>query len=197
MVKCDDKRVIACCEDFLLSQCSLDLVSLDHFLLAQNYCQVSKLDNHIPRRCLPFMAYNLLLFFSRTKYTFPTSPLPINLILSKLPGPTSTFRTLMEFELYVLRKANVFRRFGGCKFPSPSCVGTPRLFEEIGIVAPFESTKASVLLPELWAKGCFPSSAVAGRSPPASVFENKPCAFGALATLLSFRANSSLPAIVA
>lgn len=50
-------------------------------------------------RPLPFIAYNRADFFSRTRYTLPTSPFPINLILSKLPGPTSTFRTLMELEL--------------------------------------------------------------------------------------------------
>lgn len=48
---------------------------------------------------MPFIAYSLLDFFSCTRYTFPTSPLPISLILSKLPGPTSTLRTLIELEL--------------------------------------------------------------------------------------------------
>ncbi len=64
------------------------------------------------------MAYNRLLFFSLTKYTLPTSPFPINLILSKLAGPTSTFRTLMEFELYVRLNAMTFLKFGGCFIPS-------------------------------------------------------------------------------
>jgi hypothetical protein len=39
---------------------------------------------------IPFMAYNLPVFFSRTRKTFPTSPRPSNLIFWKLPGPTST-----------------------------------------------------------------------------------------------------------
>src|SRR5271156_217008 len=62
---------------------------------------------------IPFMAYSRLDFFSLTRYTFPTSPFPINFILSKLLGPTSTFRTLIEFELYVLRKAMDWRNWPG------------------------------------------------------------------------------------
>ena len=36
----------------------------------------------------------------------PTSPLPMSLILSKLCGPTSTSRILIELDLYVLLKAS-------------------------------------------------------------------------------------------
>lgn len=39
---------------------------------------------------LPFIAYSLSLFFSLTRYTLPTSPLPSILIFEKLDGPTST-----------------------------------------------------------------------------------------------------------
>lgn len=44
-----------------------------------------------PYNGAPFMAKSLLVFFSRTRYTFPTSPLPSILILWKLAGPTSTY----------------------------------------------------------------------------------------------------------
>jgi hypothetical protein len=54
-----------------------------------------------------------------------------------------------------------------------------------------------MLVLAFWANGSFPSSAVAGLSALPFEFENMPCAFGALATLLNFRANSSFPAIVA
>jgi hypothetical protein len=66
---------------------------------------------------VPFIAYSRLDFFSRTKYTLPTSPLPINLILSKLPGPTSTLRTLIELELYVRRNATDWRIWPGEGMP--------------------------------------------------------------------------------
>ena len=74
----------------------------------------------------PFIANNFPLFFSRTRYTFPTSPLPSSRIFWKLLGPTSTCkkrhayeqrhmsnernrrltcRTLIEWLEYVLRNA--------------------------------------------------------------------------------------------
>lgn len=62
---------------------------------------------------IPFMANNLLDLFSRTRNTFPTSPFPIILIISKLPGPTSTSFTLIELELYVLGKPFGFLGFPG------------------------------------------------------------------------------------
>lgn len=37
MVESDDEWMIACCQNFLLGKCSLDLVPLDHFFLVQ-YC---------------------------------------------------------------------------------------------------------------------------------------------------------------
>ena len=139
------------------------------------------------------MAYSRLLFFSRTRYTLPTSPLPISLILSKLDGPTSTFRTLMEFELYVLLNAIELSRFGGCRAPSPSCAGTAR--EPAS--ATWSSARATILVPAFCARGSLLSSAVAGRSGSPLPLKKRPWALGALATLLSFRANSSLPAMVA
>jgi hypothetical protein len=78
---------------------------------------------HRASRYSPFIAYNLLDFFSRTKYTLPTSPLPISLILSKLPGPTSTLRTLIEFELYVLRNATDWRIWPGVGMPLDKSTG--------------------------------------------------------------------------
>lgn len=127
----------------------------------------------------PFMAYNRLLFFSRTKYTFPTSPLPSSLILSKLPGPTSTFRTLIEFELYVRRNAWFFIRSGTAS-PTPLDVGTRRFPVEEDPLArmpvAFELEGTSLWLP--------------------SFFVNKPWALGAEATRRSFRASSSFPACV-
>jgi hypothetical protein len=38
----------------------------------------------------PFIAKSLSVFFSRTRYTRPTSPFPSILIFKKLDGPTST-----------------------------------------------------------------------------------------------------------
>lgn len=73
---------------------------------------------------VPFMAYSRLDFFSRTRYTLPTSPFPISLILSKLPGPTSTFRTLIELELYVLLKATALRIWPGEGTPFTVSTGT-------------------------------------------------------------------------
>lgn len=51
--------------------------------------------------------------------------------------------------------------------------------------------------PERTARGSFPSSAVCGLSPFVLLTVKRPCALGADATLLSFRASSSLPAVTA
>jgi hypothetical protein len=137
------------------------------------------------------MAYNRLDFFSRTKYTLPTSPFPINLILSKLPGPTSTLRTLIELELYVRRNATDWRIWPGEGIP---------LIASSGDRWPWSCETVSTMLSvdELgWCRtGCLPSSAVWGR-PSDLLDENRPCALGAEATRRSFRASSSFPAAVA
>lgn len=191
MVESNDKRVVACGEDLLLSKGPLDLIPLDHFLLAE-HCESQRPSS---RPCsvqnVPFMAYNLPDFFSRTRYTLPTSPLPINLILSKLPGPTSTLRTLMEFELYVLLKATALRSWPGEGMPLGGETG--RRWPPFG-----GSTMLRVVLFACSVKltGCFPNSAVDGRSL-GFLLENRPCALGAEATRRSLRANSSLPALVA
>lgn len=52
-----------------------------------------------------FIANSLSVFFSRTRYTLPTSPLPKSLTLWKLFGPISTLRTRIEDDEYVRRKA--------------------------------------------------------------------------------------------
>lgn len=187
MIKGDDEWVVACCKDLLLCQRPLDLVPFDHFLLAQD-C--------IPSACVcfprmiiePFMAKNLVDFFSRTKYTFPTSPFPINLILSKLPGPTSTFLTLMEFELYVLLKAIDCRIW-------PADGTLPA--SSTGKWCPFKgSTMLNADSFLCCTNGSLPISAVDGLSLDL-VGWNKPCAFGADATRLNFLASSSFPAVVA
>lgn len=49
---------------------------------------------------------------------------------------------------------------------------------------------------ECCTRGSFPISAVEGRSLELAVW-NRPCAFGAEATLLNFLASSSFPAVVA
>lgn len=143
---------------------------------------------------LPFMAYSLALFFSLTRYTLPTSPLPINLILSKLLGPTSTFLTLMLLLLYVRLKATLFLILPGL---NPLIPGTGRAFSPFcGNVSTMLS--ALELLCEPTPFGIFggPSdSAVPGLLsllPPLPLL-NMPCALGALATLLSFLASSSFP----
>ena len=139
---------------------------------------------------IPFIAYSLLDFFSLTKYTFPTSPLPINLILSKLPGPTSTSRTFIEFELYVLLKATALRIWPGDG--TPSCGATGRRCCE-------EGAGSTMLRVEEFAcctKGSLPSSAVCGLSFDL-LLAKRPCALGADATRRSFRASSSFPAVVA
>lgn len=140
------------------------------------------------------MAYSRLLFFSLTRYTLPTSPLPINLILSKLEGPTSTFLTLMELELYVRRKASDVRAGAGSG-DRPSGSGTASAFTSVSDLV---STRPRVLafLFMFTTSGSLPSSAVAGRSPLPLPLEKRPWALGALATLLSFRASSSLVAAV-
>lgn len=94
VVQRDDEGMICRCEDLLLRQGALDLFPLYHLLLGED-CMVLRLS------CIastlgggngaPFMANSLPVFFSRTRYTFPTSPLPSILILWKLPGPTSTY----------------------------------------------------------------------------------------------------------
>ena len=53
----------------------------------------------------PFIAKSFPVFFSRTRYTFPTSPRPSILIFWKLDAFTSTDRTLIEWLEYVLLKA--------------------------------------------------------------------------------------------
>jgi hypothetical protein len=69
----------------------------------------------------PFIANSLSDFFSLTRYTLPTSPFPSSLIFWKDPGETSTERTLIEFELYVLRKTVLWcGSFGGVPTPRPT-----------------------------------------------------------------------------
>lgn len=50
-----------------------------------------------------FIANSLSVFFSRTRYTLPTSPFPSSLTLWKLLGPTSALRFLIELDEYVRR----------------------------------------------------------------------------------------------
>lgn len=52
-----------------------------------------------------FIAKSFSVFFSRTRYTLPTSPLPRSLILWKLLGPISMLRTRIELDEYVRRNA--------------------------------------------------------------------------------------------
>jgi hypothetical protein len=37
VVQCDDERMITGRQDFLLGECSFDLITLDHLLLAQDW----------------------------------------------------------------------------------------------------------------------------------------------------------------
>ena len=73
MIQRHDERVIAGGQNFLLCQSPFDFIAFDHLLLAQYYVHVSEAEA------------------TMTKL--------IDLILSKLPGPTSTFLTFIEFEL--------------------------------------------------------------------------------------------------
>lgn len=118
----------------------------------------------------------------------------MSLILSKLCGPTSTLRTLMELELYVLRKASGLRPGEG-RAPRPSLSGTVRLLPPSE--SALASTRPTVLEFLFTMMGSLPSSAVAGRSPLPLPLENRPWALGALATRRSLRASSSLVAVVA
>lgn len=68
-----------------------------------------------------FIAYSLSVFFSLTRYTFPTSPLPSSLIFTKLAGPTSTFLILIEFDEYV--RLNACR--GDCTGDPPFPIASP------------------------------------------------------------------------
>jgi len=140
------------------------------------------------------MAYSLLLFFSRTKYTFPTSPFPMSLILSKLDGPTSTVRTLMLLLLYVRRNATLLRILPGLGMPLMPDIGS----KSPGMVSTIESALLLPCTPRPFILG-FSKSEVGGRlsSLPSLFFFDlllkSPCALGALATLLSFLASSSFP----
>lgn len=58
----------------------------------------------ISRLLNTFIANNLSVFFSFTRYTLPTSPLPSSLILLNDDGPTSTCRTRIDDDEYVRRK---------------------------------------------------------------------------------------------
>ena len=141
------------------------------------------------------MAYNRLLFFSLTRYTFPTSPFPISLILSKLPGPTSTCRTLMLLLLYVRRKAILLRILPGLGMPFTPGIGSKSL--DIGTVSTIDRVLPLLCTPSPFIFG-FSSSEVCGllSSLPLLFFLdllNRPCALGALATRRSFRASSSFP----
>lgn len=57
-----------------------------------------------------FIANSLSVFFSRTRYTLPTSPFPSSLIFSNELGVTSTVLVLIELDEYVRRKPTE----GGC-----------------------------------------------------------------------------------
>ena len=144
------------------------------------------------------MAYSLLLFFSRTRYTFPTSPFPISFILSKLDGPTSTLRTLMLLLLYVRRNATFSRILPGLGTPSIPGIGT----RSPGIVSTMESALLLPCTPRPFIFG-FSKSEVGGRLsslPPLFFLDlllNSPCALGALATLRNFLASSSFPVTAA
>lgn len=140
------------------------------------------------------MAYSLLLFFSLTRYTFPTSPFPISLILSKLDGPTSTVRTLILLLLYVRRNAALSRILPGLGTPSTPGIG----IKSPGMVSTIDSALLFPCTPSPFILGTSKSE-VGGRlsSLPLLFFLDlllkSPCALGALATLLSFLANSSFP----
>ena len=67
VVQSNYERVIARCQDLLLRQRSLDLVSFDHLLLTEYWRPISILADQRVLGSLPFIAYNLLDLFSRTK----------------------------------------------------------------------------------------------------------------------------------
>lgn len=123
---------------------------------------------------IPFIANNLLDFFSRTRYTLPTSPFPIILIISKLAGLTSTSFTLIELELYVLGKPFDCLSLPGYDGPTLADINWAALF--------FGNTNS------------MPRSAVEGL-PSWSEFRKWPWAPGSDATRLSFLAGE-LSAVV-
>jgi len=141
-----------------------------------------------------FIAYSLSLFFSLTRYTLPTSPLPSILILEKLDGPTSTWRTLIELLEYVLRKAILPGTGGSVKpwesFPYDAVEGFIPLdiwpLEEPEDIVSSESAPCSIELEMGGGKG---GIAWAGAKNPFLVagedlepMENRPLALGAEAT---------------
>lgn len=100
----------------------------------------------------------------------------------------------MEFELYVLRNVAGVMDLGGGGGRSPSLsasIGSVRVLVQLE-GEPFKAKDESArpIVSSFCTRGSLPSSAVWGRSP--LPFVNSPWAFGALATLLSFLANSSL-----
>lgn len=98
VIKCYNERMVCCRKYLLLRQGALDFFPVNHFKLGEHCGSVeSQLAFRATEGCgrrknplLPFIAYSLSLFFSLTRYTLPTSPLPSILILEKLDGPTST-----------------------------------------------------------------------------------------------------------
>lgn len=119
MMESNDEGVIRCLQNTLLAsvqhsvqsagtdllgQGPLDLIPLQHFLFRQ-HCR-SSATFFVKSGLVPFMAYKWSVFFSLTRYTFPTSPLPSNLIFWNEDGPTSTcFR-----QSHILRSGKVTHR---------------------------------------------------------------------------------------
>jgi hypothetical protein len=66
VVESNNKGMVAGSQNLLLGEGTLDLVALDHFLLAQHYTVLALSCMH-RLHLAPFMAYSRLDFFSRTK----------------------------------------------------------------------------------------------------------------------------------
>ena len=67
VVQSDNERMVAGSQDFLLGQGTLDLVALDHLFLAEYCARVNTGAQTTRNAHSPFIAYNLELFFSRTR----------------------------------------------------------------------------------------------------------------------------------
>jgi len=135
----------------------------------------------IRKKRVPFIAYRRFDFFSLTRYTFPTSPLPSNFIFSKLEGPTSTLRTLIELEEYVRRNGAGLPNRPGLSCSRIGGVRYPFCFPSV------PADNDSAVGGRVVARGDILRESTFGVDPFVLSGPSNPCAFGADATRRSWR----------
>ena len=98
MIQSDDKRMIRSSKNFLSYIISDESRDTTRQRTCSANARLILFRLIISFLLRTFIANNFSVFFSRTRYTLPTSPLPSNLILWKLLGPISTLLTRIELE---------------------------------------------------------------------------------------------------